>query len=149
MLLESFACLCIYGRVLSKLATGFFVMGLTRSWWEIPRAHLGWVKDERSCRGGGGVGAPTGALSHDDIVKQIRQGLLVATHTFVSGHPSMFRYWTKPTQGFGEPAPCAMGNRAVWQQGLVWVCVRLFRMDGTDLSRPRTEESSSSISKIK
>lgn len=36
--------------------------------------------------GGGGVGAPTGALSHDDIVKQIRPGLLVATHTFVPGY---------------------------------------------------------------
>ena len=80
------ACAYVYGRVLSKLATGFFVMGLTRSWWEIPRAHWGWVKDERSWRGGGGVGAPTGALSHDDIVKQIRQGLLVAANTFVSGH---------------------------------------------------------------
>lgn len=37
-------------------------------------------------RGGGGVGAPTGALSHDDIVKQIWPGLLGAAHTFVSGH---------------------------------------------------------------
>lgn len=32
------------------------------------------------------MGAPTGALSHDDIVKQIRPGPLIAAHTFVSGH---------------------------------------------------------------
>lgn len=32
------------------------------------------------------MGAPTGALSHDDILKRIRPGLLAAAHTFVSGH---------------------------------------------------------------
>lgn len=35
---------------------------------------------------GGALGATTGALSHDDTVKQNRLGLLVAVHTFVSGH---------------------------------------------------------------
>lgn len=69
-----------------KLATGFFVMGLTRSWWETPMVHWGRLKGERSRRGGGGVGAPTGALSHDDTVKQIPPGLLAAAHNFVSGH---------------------------------------------------------------
>ncbi len=35
---------------------------------------------------GVGVGAPAGALSHDDIVKQIQPGRLVAADTFVAGH---------------------------------------------------------------
>lgn len=34
----------------------------------------------------GALGATTGALSHDDTVKQNRLGLLDAVHTFVSGH---------------------------------------------------------------
>lgn len=44
------------------------------------------VTERREELGVGGVRAPTGALSHDDIVKQIRPGPLIAAHTFVSGH---------------------------------------------------------------
>lgn len=44
--------------------------------------------ERREAARGEGVawGAPTGALSQDDIVKQIWPGLLTAAHTFVSGH---------------------------------------------------------------
>lgn len=45
------------------------------------------VRREHLCgEGGGRLGAPTVALSHDDIVKQIWPGLLIIAHTFVSGH---------------------------------------------------------------
>lgn len=48
--------------------------------------------------GWSGVGAPTGALSHDDILKQIRPGRLVAAHTFVSGHSLFFPLFTYSTK---------------------------------------------------
>ncbi len=151
MLVESFACLCgCVWKSAFKLATGFFVMGQTRSWWEIPRVHWGRLKGERSWRGGGGVGAPNGALSHDDILKQIRPGLLVAAHTFVSGHSlCCLRIQQKPTRGFGESTDvwrvisrydCKVWNESVcefrgWAQttGHIW----------------EFAYSSSSVSKIK
>lgn len=73
--------------------------------------------------GRGEVGAPSGALSHDDIVKQIQPGLLVAAHTFVSGHSlpclpiqqNPLRAWETPQH--------VLGNQSVWLQGLIWVCM--------------------------
>lgn len=85
-------------------ATGFFVMGANQI---VVRNSQGPLRstvrrEESEGRGPerGGGGEPTGALSHDDIVKRIRPGLHVTAHTFVSGHslpPST--YSTNPTQG--------------------------------------------------
>lgn len=69
--------------------------------------------------GGVGVGAPAGALSHDDIVKQIRPGLLVAADTFVSGHSLPCLPIQQNPHRALETLQDVVGDRLVRVQGLV------------------------------
>lgn len=114
MLMESFACLClcVWKSAFELLATGSFVMGLTRSWWEIPRAHWGRLKGERSLHGGGPF---TWWHSETDPARSPCR----RSHLCVWTLPSLFSYSTKPTQGCGDSAACVAGNQLVWLQGLV------------------------------
>lgn len=140
---------CVW-KIAFKLATGFFVMGLTRSWWETPMVHWGRLKGERSTRGWGEVGGTHwGSFlwwhSETDLAGSPR----CCSHLCVWTLPSLLTYSTKPSQGFRDTVECVVGCQSydcklwcecVWEfRGRVQLICHIWEF----------EDSSSFTSKIK
>lgn len=147
MLLESFACLrlCVWKSAFKAAGHGVLCNGANQIVVRNSQGPLRTAERREELMGGGGG---WGALSHDDIVKQIWPGLPIAAHTFVSGHSlsclailqNPLRVVETRQQWVISWYDCKVWYESVWEfRG--WVQLTRYIWEDGD--------SSSSISKIK